>query len=208
MEQEFVKWLQSGENVSVDLAITKHIKLAQIQFGFLIDEDQEVHELVSPAENPRINAIKEMLDTEVVGKAIIVYHHRYAGVVLLNELEEYKPAFIRGGMTDAELTGSRYEFNENPKCRVILIQTTAGRYGHTLIGRNTITERCSTMIFAENTWSLDTRSQLEDRMHRIGQKGDSCLYIDMVGSSLDRRIVQALQQKQSIFDAVMKHIKR
>jgi SNF2 family DNA or RNA helicase len=208
MEQEFVTWLQSGENVSVDLAITKHIKLAQIQFGFLIDEDQEVHELVSPAENPRINAIKEMLDTEVVGKAIIVYHHRYAGVVLLNELEEYKPAFIRGGMTDAELTGSRYEFNENPKCRVILIQTTAGRYGHTLIGRNTITERCSTMIFAENTWSLDTRSQLEDRMHRIGQKGDSCLYIDMVGSSLDRRIVQALQQKQSIFDAVMKHIKR
>jgi SNF2 family DNA or RNA helicase len=63
------------------------------------------------------------------------------------------------------------------------------------------------MIFAENTWSLDTRSQLEDRMHRIGQKGSSCVYIDMVGSSLDRRIVQALQQKQSIFDAVMKHIK-
>lgn len=208
MEQEFVTWLESGDNVSVDLAITKHIKLAQIQFGFLIDEDSEVHELVSPAENPRINAIKEMLDTEIIGKAIIVYHHRYVGTILNEELREYGPAFIRGGMTDAEITAHRYNFNEDPNCRVILIQTTAGRYGHTLIGRNTTKERCSTMIFAENTWSLDTRSQLEDRMHRIGQKGASCLYIDMVGSSLDRRIVQALQQKQSIFDAVMQHIGR
>src|SRR4029450_5178447 len=29
MERDFVTWLKSGDNVSVDLAITKHIKLAQ-----------------------------------------------------------------------------------------------------------------------------------------------------------------------------------
>lgn len=208
MEQDFITWLESGEQISVDLAITKHIKLAQIQFGFIIDENQQTKELVSPAENPRINAIKEMLDTEIVGKAIVVYHHRYAGQVLYDELKEYDPAYIRGGMTDAELTGHRYHFNEDASCRVILIQTTAGRYGHTLIGGNQDKEQCSTMIFAENTWSLDTRSQLEDRMHRIGQRGATCLYVDMVGSSLDRRIVQALQKKQSVFDAVMRHIGR
>lgn len=208
MERDFVTWLENGDNVSVDMAITKYTKLAQIQFGFLIDELGEVHELVEPEANPRINAIKDMLDDEIVGKLIVVYHHRYAGAALLNALSKYDPAIIRGGMSDAELTGARYHFNNDPECRVILIQTTAGRYGHTLLGRNTPTEQCSTMVFAENTWSLDTRSQLEDRMHRIGQGADSCLYVDLVGSSLDRRIVQALQQKQSVFDAVMKHIGR
>lgn len=208
MERDFVTWLESGDNVSVDMAITKHIKLAQIQFGFLIDEEGDIHELVEPEANPRINAIKNMLDDEIVGKAIVVYHHKYAGATLFNELSDYDPAIIRGGMIDAEITGARWHFNNDESCRVILIQTTAGRYGHTLLGRNTPREQCSTMIFAENTWSLDTRSQLEDRMHRIGQGADSCLYIDLVGSSLDRKIVQALQLKQSVFDAVMKHIGR
>jgi hypothetical protein len=186
------------------MAITKHIKLAQIQFGFLIDEEGKTNELVEPSANPRINAIKDMLDEEVTGKAVIVYHHKYAGSVLFKELVEYDPAMIKGGMTDAEITGARYHFNNDKSCRVILIQTTAGRYGHTLIGSDN-GGRCTTMIFAENTWSLDTRSQLEDRIHRIGQTG-TCLYVDMVGSSLDRRIIQALQMKQSVFDAVMQHI--
>lgn len=206
MEKDFVTWLSEEEVVTVDMAITKHIKLAQIQFGFLIDEEGKINELVEPSANPRINAIKDMLENEVTGKAVVVYHHRYAGQVLFSQLHEYDPAMIKGGMEDAEISGARYHFNEDASCRVILIQTTAGRYGHTLIGSDN-GGRCNTMIFAENTWSLDTRSQLEDRIHRIGQVG-TCLYVDMVGSSLDRRIVQALQMKQSVFDAVMQHIGR
>jgi len=206
MEQEFVTWLSEEEVVTVDMAITKHIKLAQIQFGFLIDEEGKINELVEPSANPRINAIKDMLENEVTGKAVVVYHHKYAGRALFSELAEYDPAMIKGGMEDAEISGARYHFNYDKSCRVILIQTTAGRYGHTLIGSDN-GGRCTTMIFAENTWSLDTRSQLEDRIHRIGQTG-TCLYVDMVGSSLDRQIVQALQMKQSVFDAVMQHIGR
>ena len=206
MEAEFVAWLKNGDDVSVDMAITKHIKLAQIQFGFIIDEDGKVHELVEPASNPRINAIKEIIEDEVSGKVVVVYHHRYAGEVLLRELAEYSPAIIRGGMEAEEVTNQRNRFNRDEFCRVICIQTTAGKYGHTLIGGEEPKNHCSTMIFAENTWSLDTRSQLEDRIHRIGQRGESCLYVDLVCSPLDRQIVRALQFKQSIFDAVMRHV--
>jgi SNF2 family DNA or RNA helicase len=208
MEREFVAWLESGDNVTVDMAITKHIKLAQIQFGFLIDEDSKTHELVEPHANPRIQTIKDIIDDEVTGKVVVIYHHRYAGEVLLRELAKYRPAFIKGGMAPEEITEQRDMFNRDNLCRVICIQTTAGRYGHTLIGGNEPENHCSTMIFAENTWSLDTRSQLEDRIHRIGQRGDSCLYLDLVSSPLDRKIVRALQFKQSIFDAVMQHVGR
>jgi SNF2 family DNA or RNA helicase len=110
-------------------------------------------------------------------------------------------------MTAEEINDNRIRFNQHPACRVVCIQTTAGRYGHTLVGGKNPENHCSTMIFAENTWSLDTRSQLEDRIHRIGQVGESCLYVDMVGSSLDRMIVRALQLKQSVFDSVMAHIR-
>jgi len=208
MEEEFVAWLKNGDEVTVEAAITKYIKLAQIKFGFIIDEDGKTHELVERANNPHVNTVKEIIETEVTGKTVVVYHHRYAGEVLLGELAEYSPAFIKGGMTPEEITYHRDRFNRDNVCRVICIQTTAGRYGHTLIGGDEPENHCSTMIFAENTWSLDTRSQLEDRIHRIGQKGDSCLYLDLVCSPLDRKIVHALQEKQNIFDAVMKHVGR
>ena len=58
------------------------------------------------------------------------------------------------------------------------------------------------MIFYQNSYSLDTRTQIEDRIHRIGQN-DGCLYIDFAGTSMDRHMVAALQHKQSMYDAVM-----
>jgi len=207
MEREFVAWIDDEENVSVDMAITKYIKLAQIQFGFLIDESGKVHQLVEPERNPRIAEIKEIIDSEVTGKVVVVYHHRYAGEVILAALAEYHPTFIRGNMDDTEITHNRDVFNKDPQCRVICIQSVAGRYGHTLVGGTKPEDHCSTMVFAENTWSLDTRSQLEDRIHRIGQRGESCVYVDLVGSNLDQKVVNALQLKQSIFDAIFVHIK-
>jgi hypothetical protein len=58
------------------------------------------------------------------------------------------------------------------------------------------------MIFAENSFSLDDRSQVEDRPHRHGQTADSCLYVDVWGTPLDKRITAALQAKESISQAV------
>jgi hypothetical protein len=173
MERDFVTWLESGDNITVDMAITKYIKLAQIQFGFIIDEDGKTNELVDTANNPRISAIKDIIDTEVTGKVVVVYHHRYAGQVLVEEFGDYSPALIRGGMAPEEVTHDRDRFNRDNSCRVIFIQATAGRYGHTLIGGDEPENHCSTMIFAENTWSLDTRSQLEDRMQHIGSKAQA-----------------------------------
>lgn len=206
MEEEFIAWLEEDERVTVDAAITKYVKLAQIQFGFIIDEAGDIHELVDRTNNPRINEIIDILMNEIETKLVVVYHHRYAGAAIIESLAPFHPAYIMGNMSPADITRQRDCFNNNSACRVIVIQTTAGRYGHTLVGGNHPKDKCSTMVFAENTWSLDTRSQLEDRIHRIGQLGESCLYIDMVNSKLDRRIIAALQSKQSVFDAVFEFV--
>lgn len=207
MYNEFVTWLGEDENVSVDMAITKYIKLAQIQCGFIIDEAGKTRVLVEVSNNPRVALLREVLENEISGKVVVVYNHRYAGEILLSAFPEYCPTYIRGQMDNAEIVSNVKTFNEDPNCRIIFIQATAGRYGHTLVGGVEPENRCSAMIFFESTWSLDTRAQLEDRIHRIGQVGESCIYVDLVGTSLDQKVVIALQNKQSIFDAVFKHIK-
>jgi hypothetical protein len=63
------------------------------------------------------------------------------------------------------------------------------------------------MIFFENSYSADTRDQVEDRIHRRGQTGEYVLYIDLSGSPLDRRIVRALQRKERLYQSVFKNLK-
>jgi hypothetical protein len=63
------------------------------------------------------------------------------------------------------------------------------------------------MLFFENSYSADTRDQIEDRIHRRGQTGEAVLYIDLSGSDLDRRIVKALQRKDALYRSVFKNLR-
>jgi len=202
MEDEFVLWLEKGDNVSVDMAITKYIKLAQISSGFIIKEDGTVEELVSPLSNPRIQILKDIIEQEVMGKTIVAYNHRYTLDMLRGVFGSFNPAVISGGLDEAAIREQKDLFNYNPECRVMFAQIRASKYGHTLLGGPETEDRCSTMVFFENTYSLDDRSQVEDRIHRHGQTAGSCLYIDMFGTSLDYKVNRALQRKESIFQSV------
>jgi SNF2 family DNA or RNA helicase len=207
MEKDFVLWLSDEKNVTIEAAITKYEKLLQIQCGFIIDEEGKTHELVPPNHNPRIIALQQTIDEEVSGKVIVVYVHRHAFHLLAVALKPLNFAYIKGGMNADEIEAQKKRFNEDPECRAILLQATAGKYGHTLLGGSAHSDHCSTTIFFENSYSLDTRSQLEDRNHRVGQKGDSVLYLDLYATSMDKRVIQALQRKESIFNAIFQHIK-
>jgi SNF2 family DNA or RNA helicase len=204
MEEDFVLWLEEGENVAVDAFITKYIKLAQIQSGFIIKEDGTIEELVPPEENPRFILVKDLVE-EVTGKTIIPYVHRYTLRLLQRALAEYNPTHISGGMKPEEIQAEKDTFNNDDRCRVILVQSRAGKYGHTLLGSGDQENRCSTMVFAENSYSLDDRSQIEDRMHRHGQTAENCLYIDVWGTPLDHKVTKALQDKESIAQAVFSY---
>lgn len=206
MEDEFVVWLNETENVAVDAFITKYIKLAQIQSGFIIKEDGDIVELVKPEDNPRFKLVKEIVE-EVSGKVVIPYVHRYTLNILTTALAEYNPAFIKGGMEPHEIQEQKDKFNNDSACRIILVQIRAGKYGHTLLGGAKDEDKCNTMVFAENSYSLDDRSQVEDRIHRHGQT-NSCLYVDLWGTKLDHRVTMALQAKENIAQAVFQFFKK
>jgi SNF2 family DNA or RNA helicase len=207
MEDQFLLELERGDYVTVDVAIAKYAKLAQIQTGFIYDEQGYIHELVKPENNPRLNLLLQLLDEEVAGKVCVVYRHRavfdliylYGGFDL--------PAYIKGQMKPDEIERQKQRFNTDPSCRVILLQADAAKYGHTLLGGPGPDDLCRTMIFFENSYSADTRDQIEDRIHRRGQTGESVLYIDLSGSDLDRRIVKALQRKDDLYRSVFANLR-
>jgi SNF2 family DNA or RNA helicase len=206
MEKEFLLEIETGV-VTVDVAIAKYAKLAQIQTGFIYDEQGVVRELVTPGENPRIQLLLQLLEEEVEGKTVVVYKHRAVLDVLTRALARYDCAWIKGGMKPEETSEEKARFNGDAHCRILLAQCDATKYGHTLLGGPGENDLCRTMIFFENSYSADTRDQIEDRIHRRGQTGERVLYIDLSGSELDRRIVQALQRKDALYRSVFKNLK-
>ena len=82
---------------------------------------------------------------------------------------------------------------------------TAAMYGHTLLG--TEEDPCHNTIFFENDYNLNARIQATDRNHRHGQKFP-VTYHDLIGSDMDKVILNALIKKQSIADAIVKFARR
>ena len=203
MLHDFYIELQDGAEVSAHYAITQGEKLQQISSGFVIDEDRNVHSLVSPAKNPKLRAVKEHLEV-TEGKVIIAALHTHVIDLLLANLAGYV-AVIRGKACMKELGRTVQQekeyFNNEPSCRVIAVQIQSGAFGHTLLGK-TGEDRCATTIHFENSYSLLLRSQLEDRNHRFGQD-TSPYHLDILASPVEAKVVAALQRKTSIASAIM-----
>jgi len=151
--------------------------------------------------------LRDHFDNEVPGKLIAVYNHKPVRELLADEFAAEKPAFIRGGMTTDEIEAEKRRFNTDDSCRIIFI-TKAAKYGHTLLGNQAVREHsCSNMAFFENTYSLDDRSQLEDRAHRHGQKQEMMSYADFVATPLDREMIKGMQLKENIFQEIFRNIR-
>ena len=174
MEKQFLLEIESGV-ITVEVAIAKYAKLAQIQTGFIYDEDRIVHELVTPEENPRLRLLHQLLEEEVEGKCCIVYRHRAILPVLIKALAEYDPAWIKGQMKPDETSEQKVRFTEDPHCRVILLQCDAARYGHTLLGGPRDEDKCGTLIFRKRLFGGHTGSDRRPASIAVVKLGNTCV---------------------------------
>ena len=119
MEYSILAGYRTGADTACasEVAIVKYAKLAQIQTGFIYDEERIVHELVTPEENPRLKLLKQILEEEVEGKCCVVYRHRAILPVLIRAFAEYDPAWIKGQMKPEECRGAKNR-SEQATCNV------------------------------------------------------------------------------------------
>jgi hypothetical protein len=204
IDKEFVTTLDDGTEISADQVMAKLMKMQQISSGFVYDDEGRAVEIMDPLKTPKIKRLLEFVEDELVGKLVVPYHYAKTGDMLLSALKKHQPAVIRG---DEWMRGNarnsvseKTRFNHDPACRVMILQTSAGKYGHDLSGNEN--DRCTTQVFFENTYSLDDRLQIEARNTTAFQSWPN-LYFDLVSSPIERKAVEALARKENIAEAVL-----
>lgn len=202
MDDEFYALLEGGVEVSVDVVVSKLMKLVQISSGFLYHENKQ-HFFEDPAKLPKMLRLLDVME-ETPGKVVVCYHYSASGDALLSALQKYNPAAIRSAewmkKNGLDVESEKKKFNEDPDCRVIVCQISAAKYGHTLIGAEG--HRAETMVFYESTYSLDDRSQVEMRNTYYNQDWVN-LYLDFVGTDVETKMAEALQRKEDLVSAVV-----
>lgn len=204
IDDELVTLLDDDTEISVDQVISKMLKLQQISSGFVYDEHGKAIDLIPPEKTSKMERLLELMEDEINSKVVIAFHYQKTGDALLSTLKKYNPAVIRSKqwMKNAELDveNEKKKFNTDPTCRVILAQISASKYGHDLSGVDG--DRCETMIFYENTFSLDDRIQIEMRNTTAFQNWSN-VYFDFVCSPVEMSAIKALEKKENVVSAVL-----
>ena len=200
MNSEFVMWLNdSGDSVTAEQVATKSLKLRQISSGFVYDEFGSPHALVKPSKNPKLKLLREMMTTEIEGKLVVLGVHKPVIKMLIDELREFNPAVI-GGPDKTDVEAEKHRFNNDPECRIIVCQSQVTKYGHSLHANG----ECNTIAVFESDYNYDTRAQVLERTYHPDNTSGVTV-IDFFASPVEKAVIQALQRKESISDAVLKH---
>ena len=185
----------NGEVVDVAEAIVRLLRFQQIVSGLLPDPEDPSKVVRIPGENPRIEAVKDILE-DVQGKTIVRARFR-EDIKWLNEaLKMYNPVIYDGSVKSNDRDKAIESFMTDPNCRVFIGNQAAAGIGLNLTAANTV-------IYYSNSFDAEHRWQSEDRCHRIGQL-NHVTYIDLVApKTIDRAIVRALRKKKNVADLVV-----
>lgn len=209
MEEDFITFLDDGSEIAVDMAMAKHMKLQQISSGFVIDEYGEAHEIVPFDKTSKFVDLRSKLYDQITGKTIVVAYYGETIKRLKENLKSLNPAVIAGKPRMKEwglsVDEEKAKFNNDPSCRVIIGQVRSLKYGHTLMGNNS--DPCLDLYFFENTYSLDDRSQVEERPQGEGQL-DAIHIADYFSSPIEKKIVTALQDKEAVSSIVLDYYRQ
>jgi SWI/SNF-related matrix-associated actin-dependent regulator 1 of chromatin subfamily A len=123
-------------------------------------------------------------------KIIVFCHYRDTSEAIARR---FNAPMIIGGVSDAKREKAMYDFQTNPKTRVIVGNIVAAGEGVTLTAANTV-------LFVELPWSPGDVAQGEDRAHRIGQTNPVSVYFLVAQDTIDAEVWRVLQAKERIME--------
>lgn len=208
MNQELITIVETekGEEEAIiaEQVMGKLMKMQQISSGFVYTEAGEAVEIMDPKKTPKMKALLMLLENEIKGKVVIPYHYAQSGELLEEVLAKYNPAFIlstgRMKKKGLDYVSEKKKFNNDPSCRVVIGNLVTMKYGHDLTGSPE--DRCATMFFFENNFSLDNRTQVEARNTTAFQDWAN-LYLDPYCSQTELNAISALVEKRNLVEGVL-----
>jgi SNF2 family DNA or RNA helicase len=183
----------AGEEITTLNAAANLNKLLQLSGGAVYSDSGEVIQF--DASN-RLRVLKEAID-ESSHKVLIFVPFKHAIDIIYESLTKdgYTAEIINGEVPVNKRTDIFKRFQETPYPRVLIIQPQAASHGVTLHAANTI-------IWWGPITSYETYAQANARVHRSGQK-NPCTVIRLKGSNVEKRLYEALQNKQDVQHNIM-----
>lgn len=183
----------AGEEITTLNAAANLNKLLQLSGGAVYSDTGEVIQF--DASN-RLRVLKEVID-ESSHKVLIFVPFKHAINIIHESLTKdgYTADIISGEVPVNKRTEIFKKFQETSNPRVLIIQPQAASHGVTLHAANTI-------VWWGPITSYETYAQANARVHRSGQK-NPCTVIRLRGSNVEKRLYEALQNKQDIQHNIM-----
>lgn len=207
MENDLVSMVEAGEATATN-ALVKLLRMRQIISGFLpIEslEDPEVKFTQRVKENPRLDALSDVME-DVCGQAkLVVWSTFRANYPVLRQLCESL------GLGFAEYTGEtkdkeaeKKRFLEDDKCRVLLANPQAGGTG--VDGLQHVASYC---VYFDRSHSAEHYWQSRDRLHRGGSEiHEKITEIHIVAKdTIDEEILSALERKENFAENVLERLR-
>lgn len=176
-----------------------YYRLRSITSGFLTVIDPEGERFaIKFKNNPKLEALVELLDELPEDSKSIVFHdYVMTGELICERLKAEKINHARIYGKTKDKPGQLKKFMEDPKCRVLVLNSESGAMGLNL--------QCANfMFFYESPSDPIVRDQAEKRTHRPGQLKKVFCYDLVVKKSVDQKILTALEKGQNFYDQVMK----
>ena len=154
-----------------------------------------------PLDNPRMQALFEVLD-KIDEKVIIWcrYTHEINDICKLLR-EKYGDVVVE---FHGEVSRKNREINAErfaKDAQFFVANKTCAGYGLNL-------QFCSYMIYYSNDWDWATRSQSEDRVHRMGQTENVHIVDIYAEGTIDERIMDCLSRKENLVEWFKGEIER
>lgn len=197
MEAQFMTNV-SGKDAVARLAITQALRLQQIVSGHVKADDGTV---VRFKENPRLEALLQLLEDLVDGHKVIVWAiFQEDAAVICEALDKAGTHYVKlvGGMTSRAQQDAIDSFQQAPSVRVMVANQQAAGVGINLTAS-------SYSIYYSRNLSLEADLQSEARNHRGGSEiHEKVTRIDLVcPKTLDEENLKALYAKESLAERIL-----
>ena len=200
IQRESCATLESGQEITANIILTKLLRLQQITGGFLTDDEGKI----TAVSTAKLDALDDIVQTLCVDemKKVVVFARFHAELDAIQERvkkvlgTDLKHVAIWGDVPISKRSAIVEQFQTDPDTRVFVGQIDACAEGITLTASDTV-------VYFSLTYNLAKYQQSQDRIHRIGQK-NHCTYIHLVApGTIDHQIMGALKRKEDLAKTVV-----
>jgi len=160
------------------------LRMRQISSGYLAWKDEHGDHLLPFKDNPKLDAVEQLVDEMGDSKIVIAYDYTETGRLIVERIKSMGLGYVwfYGGTKDK--SAARQSFLHDTKCRVMVMNSEAGGTGN-----DGLQDCARYLVIYESPTPPDSRRQLIKRLHRSGQKRRTFVYdLEAVGS-LDKGII-------------------